>query len=107
MSNEHNGNNKLKPEGVRRRDLLKGIAITVGVVAAGPITGMSPIGVAHAAEKCPGMTPKATLQYQPHPKGKDQCSVCAHFIAPHCCTVVAGSIAPAGWCIAFIPKPAV
>ncbi|MHB9044280.1 twin-arginine translocation signal domain-containing protein, partial [Acidithiobacillus sp.] len=77
MSNEHNGNNKLKPEGVRRRDLLKGIAITVGVVAAGPITGMSPIGVAHAAEKCPGMTPKATLQYQPHPKGKDQCSVCA------------------------------
>ncbi|WP_141672402.1 twin-arginine translocation signal domain-containing protein [Acidithiobacillus ferrivorans] len=34
MNNEQNGSNKLNPEGMRRRDLLKGIAIAVGVVAA-------------------------------------------------------------------------
>ncbi|AEM49324.1 High Potential Iron sulfur Protein Hip [Acidithiobacillus ferrivorans] len=104
MSKEQNGTEK--PQNLSRRDVLKGIAITAGVVAAGAVVGVNPIGAAHAAGKCPGITPKASLQYQPHPKGKEQCSACANFIAPHCCKVVAGSVVPEGYCMAFILKPA-
>ncbi|MHB1633147.1 MAG: iron oxidase [Acidithiobacillus sp.] len=106
MSDEQKGIQKSESENVSRRQVLKGIAITAGVVAAGAVAGVNPIGAAHAAGKCPGTTPKAALQYQSHPKGKDQCSVCANFIAPHCCKVVAGSVAPDGYCMAFAPKPA-
>lgn len=106
MSKEENGTEKTTPESLSRRDVLKGIAITAGVVAVGAVTGVNPIGAAHAAGKCPGTTPKAALQYRPHPNGKDHCAVCANFIAPHCCKVVAGSVVPDGYCLAFIPKPA-
>ena len=106
MSDEQKGIEKNEPENVSRRQVLKGIAITAGVVAAGAVAGVNPIGAAHAAGKCPGTTPKAALQYQPHPKGKDHCSVCANFIAPHCCKVVAGSVVPDGYCLEFAPKPA-
>ena len=106
MSDELKGSEKSKPENVSRRQVLKGIAITAGVVAAGAAVGVSPIGAAHASGKCPGTTPKAALQYQPHPHGKDHCSVCANFIAPHCCKVVAGAVAPDGYCMAFAPKAA-
>ncbi len=106
MSDEQKGIEKTETENVSRRQVLKGIAITAGVVAVGAMAGVNPIGAAHAAGKCPGTTPKAALQYQPHPKGKDHCSVCANFIAPHCCKVVAGSVVPDGYCLAFAPKPA-
>lgn len=104
MSEETKSSDTKKSQGISRRDLLKGIAITAGVVAVGAVAGVNPIGTANAAGACPGMTPKATLQYQDHPNGKDQCSTCAHFIAPHCCTVVAGPVAADGWCMAFAPK---
>lgn len=106
MGDERNGSKNGKLEGLTRRDVLKGIAISAGVVAVGAITGANPIGAARAAGTCPGTTPKATLQYQTQPKGKDHCSVCANFIAPHCCKVVAGQISPEGWCMAFTPKTA-
>ena len=95
-----------EPGNISRRDMLKGIAITAGIVAAGTMVGANPIGAAHAANNCPGTTPKAEVQYQPHPKGKEQCSGCANFIAPKCCKVVAGPVAPDGYCIAFTPMPA-
>ena len=106
MSEKQKEPDNSKLENVSRRDVLKAVVITAGVVAAKTAFGVNPIGVAHAAGNCPGTTPKAEVQYQPHPKGKDQCSGCANFIAPKCCKVVAGQIAPDGYCIAFTPMSA-
>jgi hypothetical protein len=87
-----------KDKMITRRDALKNIAVVVGAVASTTVMGA---GVADA-----GTMPKAAMQYQDTPKGKAQCSICAQFIAPHSCKVVAGNISPNGWCIAFAPKSA-
>ena len=43
--------------------------------------------------------------YQPTPRGKAQCDGCLQWQAPAACKVVAGTIAPAGWCSLYAPKP--
>lgn len=91
------------PKQSGRRQVLKGLAVSAGAVAVGTVTGLNPFESAHAAGKCPGTVPKASLQYRDKPNGKDHCSVCANFIKPHCCKVVAGPIEPNGWCMAFAP----
>jgi hypothetical protein len=83
---------------ITRRDALKNIAVVAGGIA---VTTMVGAGTANA-----GTVSKASVQYQDHPKGKQQCSVCANFVAPHGCKVVAGKIDPTGWCVAFAPKSA-
>ncbi|MHB8236575.1 MAG: iron oxidase [Acidithiobacillus ferrivorans] len=87
-----------KDKMITRRDALKNMAVVVGAVASTTVMGA---GVADA-----GTMPKAAVQYQDTPKGKAHCSVCAQFIAPHGCKVVAGNISPNGWCVAFVPKSA-
>jgi len=47
---------------------------------------------------------QAMVQYQKTPKGDQQCSKCAQFVAPNACQIVDGTIDPNGWCIAFAPK---
>jgi hypothetical protein len=86
---------------ITRRDALKNIAVVAGGIA---VTTMVGAGTANAGTV--SKASKASVQYQDHPKGKQQCSVCANFVAPHGCKVVAGKIAPNGWCVAFAPKSA-
>jgi hypothetical protein len=40
-------------------------------------------------------------QYQPHPNNGMSCAVCQLFRPPRACVVVAGDIAPQGWCRFF------
>lgn len=53
---------------------------------------------------------KTALKYQDHPKGTQKCSGCKLFVpgktakAMGSCKVVAGSISPNGWCMAYNPK---
>lgn len=88
---------------ISRRDALKRLAVAIGAAAApGLVTGQ---------ENLPrqAKVPKAALQYQDHPNGKQECDDCIHFLpggAPGsrgACQVVAGSISPHGWCYAFTP----
>ncbi len=44
------------------------------------------------------------VQYQNQPKNGQKCSTCVNFEAPNACKIVAGTINPEGWCIAFAPK---
>ena len=83
---------------ITRRDALKNIAVVAAGIA---VTTMVGAGTANA-----GTVSKASVQYQDHPHGKQHCSVCANFVAPHSCKVVAGTIDPNGWCVAFAPKSA-
>ena len=47
---------------------------------------------------------QAQVQYQATPKDGNKCSTCVNFDAPAACKIVAGTISPNGWCIAYAPK---
>jgi len=89
-----------------RRNALKSMASLAGAAAA-PAWLVSRSALADDSQY--GSTPKSAVQYQDHPKGDHQCSNCMHFIpgasagAMGHCKVVAGSIAPKGWCLAWAP----
>jgi hypothetical protein len=73
--------------------------------------GLAGLAVLPQAALAQGKASKASMQYQDHPKGKQDCSGCIQFIpgktptAMGTCKVVEGEISPKGWCIAFAPKP--
>ncbi len=68
-----------------------------GLAAVG---GVAAASGAEAQEKIA----QAMVQYQPTPKDGNKCSTCVNFEAPASCKIVAGSISPDGWCIAYAPK---
>ena len=85
-----------------RRNILIGAAALTGL----PLLAAS--GVANAA----GAIPKTNVHYQEMPKGAARCSNCTYYLAGKSpggtglCKIIAGPIAPAGWCTMFAPKPA-
>ncbi len=91
-------------QATRRRILKAGLAAVGGVVAAGAAqaaeTAMAPKPQRLAQEKIA----QAQVQYQTTPKDGQKCSTCVNFEAPAACKIVAGTIAPEGWCIAYAPK---
>ena len=46
------------------------------------------------------------VKYQPDPKDGKQCDGCNFFVAPNSCKMVDGDIAPTGWCLLWVKKPA-
>lgn len=46
------------------------------------------------------------VKYQTTPNGGHQCDGCAQFVAPQSCKLVDGDIAPTGWCLLWVKKPA-
>ena len=44
------------------------------------------------------------VQYQTMPKDGAECDKCVNWVAPNACTIVAGTINPKGWCVAYAPK---
>ena len=89
---------KINPS-TRRAILLSAAALTGLPLLAGP-----------KQAKAAGM-PQANVKYQNHPNGANSCAICTYFVpgasptAAGSCKVVAGSIAPAAWCMLFAPKP--
>lgn len=83
---------------MNRRAVLKGAVLLAGLAAI-------PLAVEAA-----GTASKASMQYQDHPKGNQECSTCLQFIpgksasAMGQCNVVAGPISPKGWCVAYAKK---
>jgi hypothetical protein len=75
----------------RRLILRAGLAAVGGIIAAAG---------AGAQEKIP----QAQAQYQSTPKDGNKCIACVNFEAPASCKIVAGTISPNGWCVAFAPK---
>lgn len=86
-----------------RRSVLKGAAFLATAVVAVPILATRP---AQAGSK----VSKTAMQYRDHPNAGHECSTCIQFIpgksatANGTCKVVAGSISPHGWCVAYSPK---
>lgn len=98
--NVEKGDKRFNP--ARRAIIKKGVAVAAGVVATGVLLNTRQ---AHAAKAS-----KSAMMYMDKPHGKQQCSGCVQFIpgktatADGTCQVVAGSISPHGWCVAFTPK---
>ena len=62
-------------------------------------------GVAAASAKAQDKIAQAQVQYQTTPKDGNKCSTCVNFEdPPNACKIVAGTIDPNGWCIAYAPK---
>jgi hypothetical protein len=79
-----------------RRRLLQGVAL----LATGPLTAFLLTEDALAQQKAS----KESMKYQDKPNGNKQCSNCAQFVAPDGCKVVAGTISPQGYCLAWAKK---
>ncbi len=47
---------------------------------------------------------QSQVQYQKTPKDGNKCSTCINFQPPAACAIVAGTIDPDGWCVAYAPK---
>ncbi len=84
----------------RRAVLRSGLNASLAVVAVAAAAG-------GAAAQEQDKLAQAVVQYQPTPKSDapaNICSKCVNFVAPNACKIVAGTIAPTGWCVAFAPK---
>jgi len=66
--------------------------------AAGAAASLLPLRQAKAKMK------QSAAEYQDTPKGDQQCSNCSLFQEPDACTIVDGSISPAGWCKFWVKK---
>ena len=88
-----------------RRTLLKS-GLTMAAIGAVAATGLLKSAPAHAQ----ALAPQATMMYQSTPHGKDQCDNCIHYVpgktpkSNGTCKVVAGSISPTAWCVAYARK---
>ncbi len=47
---------------------------------------------------------QALVQYQNVPKDGAKCNICVNWVDPNACKIVAGTINPEGWCVAYAPK---
>jgi hypothetical protein len=74
-----------------------------GILMAGlAIAGAT--GVTQVARAQDAKIPQEQVQYQQTPKDGNKCSACVNWVDPNACKIVAGTINPNGWCIAFAPK---
>ncbi len=76
----------------RRRVLAGGVAVLAA-------------GIAARSAKADDKLAQDVVQYRQTP-GDDgsKCSACVNWEAPNGCKIVAGTINPNGWCVAFAPK---
>ena len=82
--------------GTSRRDMLRTGAIIVA--------GVAGVGVASAARAEDEKIAQELVQYQNEPKDGQKCNMCAQWVEPNACKVVAGNINPNGYCVAYAPK---
>jgi len=82
-------------DGSRRRVLARGIAILAAGVA---------MGAAERSARADDKLAQNVVQYQETPNDGNKCSACVNWVAPNSCKIVAGTINPNGWCVAFAPK---
>ncbi len=79
--------------GTSRRDMLRTGAMIVAGVAA-----------ASSARAQDEKIAQELVQYQNTPKDGQKCNMCAQWVEPNACKIVAGTINPNGYCVAYAPK---
>ncbi len=82
--------------GTSRRDMLRTGAMIVA--------GAAGVAVASAARAEDEKIAQELVQYQNEPKDGQKCNMCAQWVEPNACKIVAGNISPNGYCVAYAPK---
>ena len=75
---------------VSRRQLLRSATVAGGAALLAVTMAAQPAAAGSMAQKAAG--------YQPTPKDGKRCDACTFFKVPAACNLVAGTIAPSGWC---------
>lgn len=79
-----------------RRDLMRtGMMIVAGTAS---------VAVASTARAQDEKIAQELVQYQDQPKDGQKCNMCAQWVEPNACKIVAGKISPDGYCVAYAPK---
>ena len=90
---------------------VSGSPLLVGVLSA--VTDLGGTGVAvltggvlvaASARAQDAKIAQELVQYQDKPKDGQRCDGCSQWAPPNACVIVAGNIAPEGWCVAWAPK---
>jgi hypothetical protein len=81
---------------ISRRHLLRAAPAAAGTFACAALAGRAQAEAIKA--------PKSAVRYQGGPKGEQSCALCANFLPPADCRVVASPVAPSAWCLLFAPK---
>ncbi len=80
----------------------------IGMPLAAAAAAASVAGAAEAATMKSGTTPQASVMYVAKSTNGKYCKGCKFYFGSSTkaggCTVVAGSIAPMGYCVAYAPK---
>lgn len=82
--------------GTSRRAMLRTGAMMVAGAA-----GVAAASSAHAQDE---KIAQELVQYQNMPKDGQKCNMCAQWVDPNACKIVAGNISPNGYCVAYAPK---
>lgn len=68
------------------------------------MVGAATVAAASTARAQDAKIAQELVQYQDGPKDGLKCNMCAQWVEPNACKIVAGKINPAGWCVAYAPK---
>jgi hypothetical protein len=83
---------------ISRRHLLKAAPAAAGTIGCAIL--------AKRAQAEAMKAPKSAVRYQGGPRGEQSCALCANFLPPSDCRVVASPVTPNAWCLLFQPKSA-
>lgn len=81
-----------EPARLSRRVLLQAAAGAAAILGAAAVPADAQLKVS-----------KSSVAYQDQPDGGRRCALCAHFVQPGSCQIVAGPISPQGYCRLFTP----
>jgi len=84
-----------------RRSILRQVALTAGGTAA-----LGTIISGNRRAEAQTRVAQKVVGYQDTPHDGQRCDNCLQFDPPSACKVVAGTIAPSGWCKIYVRKPA-
>lgn len=77
-------------------------ALRTGMMALGATAAIATRATtAHAQDQ---KIAQELVQYQATPKDGLKCNACSQWVEPNACKIVAGKIAPTGYCVAYAPK---
>ena len=75
-----------------------------GLMKAGAMLATAGLAAAGSARAQDQKIEQNLVQYQEMPKDGAECDKCVNWTPPNACKIVAGTINPKGWCVAFAPK---
>jgi hypothetical protein len=70
--------------------------LVIGYLVAGSVSSAT-----RATAQNPNKVAKSAAGYQDMPRGNQSCGACTNFLPPADCKIVAGPVAPGGWCRLF------